>query len=124
VQFQLDPVGMGVSWKYIELSTPASRAGLDADALRAEMAALASGMTSSGHHDPDDPGMHRTDTIDLDLILEGEVELELPGSGSVHLGPGDVVIQRGTWHKWQNRGETPMRMLAIMIGAPLGGRTT
>ena len=36
--------------------------------------------------------------------------------------PLDVVVQRGTWHKWHSRGDGPMRMLAIMVGAPLGGR--
>ena len=86
------------------------------------MTELAAGMSTTGHHDPSDPGLHRTDTIDLDIILEGDVELELPGGGSVRLGQGDVVVQRGTWHKWHNRGAGPMRMLAILVGAPLGGR--
>ena len=69
------------------------------------MQAVAPGMVTSGHHDPEDPGNHRTDTIDLDIILEGDVELELPGHGSVRLGPGDCVVQRGNWHKWHNRGD-------------------
>jgi quercetin dioxygenase-like cupin family protein len=87
------------------------------------MQRLASRMTTTGEHDPDDPGMHRTDTIDLDLILAGELELELPGGAKVRLGAGDAVVQRGTWHKWTNLGDAPVRMLAIMIGVPLGGRT-
>lgn len=119
---QLDPLGMGVSWKLITLPPDSARAGIDADALRAEMRTRGAGMASTGHHDPDDPGNHRTDTIDLDIILEGDVELELPGHGSVRLGPGDCVVQRGNWHKWHNRGDTPMRMIALMIGAPVGGR--
>jgi mannose-6-phosphate isomerase-like protein (cupin superfamily) len=122
LSMQLDPLGMGITWKYIEFAGRGAREGLDPGAVRAEMARIAPGMTTTGHHDPDDPGMHRTDTIDLDLILDGEVELELPDAGSVHLRAGDVVVQRGTWHKWHDRGETPLRMLAIMIGAPLGGR--
>ncbi|HEV8295830.1 MAG TPA: cupin domain-containing protein [Acidimicrobiales bacterium] len=122
ISFQLDPLGMGIAWKYIELPSSAARAGIEGAALRAEMAAVASGMSRTGHHDPNDPGNHRTDTIDLDLILEGDVELELVGHGSTRLGPGDVVVQRGNWHKWHNRGDGPMRMLAIMVGAPIGGR--
>jgi uncharacterized cupin superfamily protein len=122
LSMQLDPIGMGIGWKYIEFSAPGAREGLDADAIRAEMAAIAPGMMTSGHHDPNDPGMHRTDTIDLDIILEGALELELPGAGSVQLSAGDVVVQRGTWHKWTNRSDGVTRMLAIMIGAPLGGR--
>ena len=119
---QLDPLGMGVSWKYLEIPSAAQRGTIDGAKLRAEMQAVAPGLATTGHHDPDDPGNHYTDTIDLDYILEGDVELELPGHGSVHLGPGDCVVQRGNWHKWHNRGETPMRMLAILVGAPIGGR--
>jgi mannose-6-phosphate isomerase-like protein (cupin superfamily) len=119
---QLDPLGMGVSWKYLVLPSDSARRGIDGPKLRAEMQALASGMAATGHHDPNDPANHRTDTIDLDYILEGDVELELPGHGSVRLGPGDCVVQRGNWHKWHNRGDTPMRMLAILVGAPIGGR--
>jgi uncharacterized cupin superfamily protein len=124
VSMQLDPLGMGIAWKFIELAAPGAREGLDADAIRAEMASVAPGMMTSGHHDPKDPGMHRTDTIDLDIILDGSLELELPGAGSVVLSTGDVVVQRGTWHKWTNRSDGPTRMLAIMIGAPLGGRSS
>jgi hypothetical protein len=119
---QLDPLGMGVSWKYLVIPPDAARRTIDGPKLRAEMQTVASGMSSTGHHDPDDPGNHRTDTIDLDYILEGDVELELPGHGSVRLGPGDCVVQRGNWHKWHNRGDTPMRMIAILVGAPIGGR--
>jgi mannose-6-phosphate isomerase-like protein (cupin superfamily) len=121
VSLTLDPIGMGISWKYIEFSPVTARTDVDADRLRAEMRELAPGMSTTGHHDPDDPGMHRTDTIDLDLILEGALELELPGGSSVQLQAGDVVVQRGTWHKWHNRSSGPTRMLAIMVGAPLGG---
>ena len=119
---QLDPIGMGVSWKYLVLPSESARRNIDPTGLRAEMQAVASGMATTGHHDPNDPGNHRTDTIDLDYILEGDVELELPGHGSVRLGPGDCVVQRGNWHKWHNRGDTPMRMIAILVGAPIGGR--
>ena len=69
------------------------------------------------------PGFHKTDTIDFDFILEGTVELELPGHGSKVLGAGDVVVQCGNWHKWHNRGDGPARWVAVMIGAPIGGRT-
>ena len=51
-----------------------------------------------------------------------DVELELPGHGSKVLGAGDLVVQRGNWHKWHNRGDGPARWVAVMIGAPIGGR--
>jgi mannose-6-phosphate isomerase-like protein (cupin superfamily) len=118
---QLDPLGMGISWKLITIPGDDDRARIDGPALRSELTVLAPGMAATGHHDPDDLGNHRTDTIDLDIILEGDVELELPGHGSVRLTAGDCVVQRGNWHKWHNRGSGPMRMVALLVGAPIGG---
>jgi uncharacterized cupin superfamily protein len=73
----------------------------------AELAASIPGMEADG--------FHRTDTIDYVMVLEGEIELELD-AGSVRLGPGDCVVQRGTRHAWRNRGERPVRMAAVMLG--------
>jgi hypothetical protein len=69
------------------------------------------------HMEPDNPGMHTTDTIDLDLVLVGDVYLELDDGAEVHLSTGDCVIQNGTRHAWHNRSSEPCRMLSILIGA-------
>jgi mannose-6-phosphate isomerase-like protein (cupin superfamily) len=67
--------------------------------------------------DPDDPGMHRTATIDYDVVLEGVIGLELDNGVEVELHPGDLVVQNGTRHRWHNRGETVARMLSVTVGA-------
>jgi mannose-6-phosphate isomerase-like protein (cupin superfamily) len=69
------------------------------------------------HMEPDHPGMHTTDTVDLDLMLSGEMFLELDDGAEVHLRPGDCVIQNGTRHAWHNRGSEPCTMLSILVGA-------
>jgi mannose-6-phosphate isomerase-like protein (cupin superfamily) len=69
------------------------------------------------HMEPDNPGMHTTDTVDLDLILSGELYLELDDGAEVHLRPGDCVIQNGTRHAWHNRSSEPCTMLSILVGA-------
>jgi mannose-6-phosphate isomerase-like protein (cupin superfamily) len=69
------------------------------------------------HMEPDNPGMHTTDTVDLDLVLSGEMDLELDDGAEVHLRPGDCVIQNGTRHAWHNRTSEPCRMLSILVGA-------
>jgi mannose-6-phosphate isomerase-like protein (cupin superfamily) len=69
------------------------------------------------HMEPDNPGMHTTDTVDLDLMLSGEMFLELDDGAEVHLRPGDCVIQNGTRHAWHNRGSEPCTMLSILVGA-------
>ena len=43
--------------------------------------------------------------------------------GEVHLKPGDVVIQRGTLHNWNNRGTEPCVMAFILV-ATEGAKTT
>lgn len=58
--------------------------------------------------------MHRTETVDYGIVLEGEVWLILDDE-EVHLQRGDVVIQRGTNHAWSNRTESMARMVFILI---------
>jgi mannose-6-phosphate isomerase-like protein (cupin superfamily) len=67
--------------------------------------------------DPDVPGMHRTATLDYDVVLEGTIGLELDDGVEVTLGPGDIVVQNGTRHRWHNRGDTIARMLSVTVGA-------
>jgi mannose-6-phosphate isomerase-like protein (cupin superfamily) len=67
--------------------------------------------------DPDEAGMHRTATLDFEYIIEGTLTLELDDGVEVELGPGDVVVQNGTRHRWSNRGDTPVKFIAITVGA-------
>jgi len=60
------------------------------------------------------PLMHRHETVDYGLVLEGELMLVLDGS-ETPLRAGDVVIQRGTRHAWANRSGRPARMAFILI---------
>jgi len=67
--------------------------------------------------DPSDPGMHATDTIDFEVVLEGTVILELDDGAEVTLNPGDTVVQNGTRHRWKNPGDKPARMALFICGA-------
>ena len=58
--------------------------------------------------------MHRTETIDYAVVLEGEITLVLDNT-DVQLKTGDVVIQRGTNHSWSNRSGKMARLLYILI---------
>lgn len=70
-----------------------------------------------GYMDPSDPGMHTTDTIDFEIVLEGTVVLELDDGTKVTLHPGDTVVQNGTRHRWSNPGTTLARLAVFMVGA-------
>ena len=61
--------------------------------------------------------MHRTATMDYDVVLKGTIGLELDNGAEVTLKPGDIVVQNGTRHRWRNRGDTVARMLAVTVGA-------
>lgn len=67
--------------------------------------------------DPEDPGMHTTDTLDFEVVLEGSVILELDDGAEVTLNPGDTVVQNGTRHRWRNDGDTPARLAVFICGA-------
>ena len=58
--------------------------------------------------------MHRTETVDYAVVLEGEIVMLLDDD-EVHLKAGDVVIQRGTNHAWSNRSGKPVKMLYVLI---------
>ena len=47
--------------------------------------------------------MHRTETIDYVIVIEGEIDMDMDDS-TVKLKAGDVMVQRGTNHAWANRG--------------------
>ena len=66
---------------------------------------------------PSDAGWHRTRTIDIDVVLRGRVRLELPGGVATECGPGDVVIQRGTDHRWTSLGPEPLAVATVMFAA-------
>lgn len=51
--------------------------------------------------------MHRTSSLDIGVVIEGEMELVLDGGERQRLYPGDTVVQRGTNHAWRN--VTPSR---------------
>jgi mannose-6-phosphate isomerase-like protein (cupin superfamily) len=60
------------------------------------------------------PIMHRTQTVDYAVILEGELTLLLDEE-DVRLKAGDVVIQRGTNHGWRNLSDKPCRILFVLL---------
>ncbi len=63
--------------------------------------------------------MHRTRTLDYVVVIEGELVLILDDS-EVILAPGDVVVQRGTDHAWENRSAAIARAAFFHIDARFG----
>jgi quercetin dioxygenase-like cupin family protein len=59
--------------------------------------------------------MHRTETVDVGIVLEGETWLLLDDGSETRVGVGDAVVQRGTNHAWANRSDRPVRMVFVMV---------
>ena len=59
--------------------------------------------------------LHRTETIDYGIVLDGEVTLVLDDGSETALARGDVVIQRGTDHAWVNASDEPARMAFVLV---------
>ena len=60
------------------------------------------------------PFMHRTQTVDYGLVLEGEITLVLDEE-EVLMRAGDFIVERGTNHAWANRSGKPCRILFVLI---------
>ncbi|OYV02013.1 MAG: cupin [Burkholderiales bacterium PBB5] len=69
----------------------------------------------TGHHaTAKNPLMHRTETIDYVVVLSGELTLVLD-EVDVVLRAGDVLVQCGTNHAWENRSHEPATVMFILM---------
>jgi len=89
----------------------------DPEELRRMIHATFGGMYQDAQHDTREgkhPGMHRTDTIDYAIVLDGEV-YAIMDEGEALMRAGDVLIQRGTNHAWANRSKKTARIAFVLI---------
>jgi quercetin dioxygenase-like cupin family protein len=61
--------------------------------------------------------MHRTNSIDYGIVLQGEVEMELEDGSKTTIKQGEVIVQRGTNHLWRNTTDVPVRIAFVLIEA-------
>ena len=83
-------------------------------------AAFGFGAVGAGHCRVDTtrhPAMHKTQSLDVIVLVKGIVDLLLDDGEAVGLKPGDVVIQRATNHGWVNRGDDTALLVAVLIHA-------
>lgn len=59
--------------------------------------------------------MHRTQSIDYGIVVEGEVDCVLDSGEERRLRRGDVLVQRATMHAWRNPSKTEWcRMIFVL----------
>lgn len=71
------------------------------------------GVLAPGTRSP----LHRTESLDYAICLEGECDMELDSGEAVTVRAGDIIIQRGTNHVWHNRSSAPCRFAWILLDA-------
>lgn len=117
--YSIAPAKGGTAFRIYELPPDSeSIGGRSAQEIKAAFNQAGGGNFSTTRPDSPHPLMHRTETIDYGIILEGEIYL-LMDDTEVHLKQGDVIIQRGTNHAWSNRSNSPCRMAFVVIDGKL-----
>ena len=62
--------------------------------------------------------LHRTVSLDLGIILKGELVLILEDGFETTVRAGEMIVQRGTIHAWRNPSkEHPCRAIAVVMPA-------
>lgn len=59
--------------------------------------------------------LHKQESMDYVVLLEGQVDLVLGGGQRLSLKRGDVLVQAGNDHSWVNTGTTPARLLCVTM---------
>lgn len=59
--------------------------------------------------------MHRTQSLDYGIVLEGNVILELDDGSETPMTRGDVAVQRGTKHAWNNPSQTEWARVLFVL---------
>lgn len=112
--YEMKPPPGGIKW--IMLSIPPEAVSQAVDRTAPEYLERMSHFDDGGVMEPDGNGWHTTQTLDFVTIVSGEIDLELD-DGVTSLSVGDCVVQRGTRHRWINRGKIPCVMSGIIISA-------
>ncbi|AEO63947.1 uncharacterized protein THITE_2141932 [Thermothielavioides terrestris NRRL 8126] len=60
-------------------------------------------------------GMHRTQSLDYGIVLEGSVDMVLDSGERCTLKRGDVAVQRATQHQWVNRSQTEWARMMFVL---------
>ena len=111
------PPKNGVIVRFVDIP-PEGREGPEFDKETARKLFEAVGLAENAEHTIPGrhPLMHRTESVDYGIVLEGQIVLLLDDS-EVVLEVGDVVVQRGTIHAWTNRTNGITRMAFILTDA-------
>ena len=108
----LEPKPRGTIFRVVEFPPDAEWKN-NADGAAAFAAIQAS---HAADHASDDPGMHKTASVDFALVLDGEIWAVMETEERL-MKAGDALVQRGTNHAWANRTTRSCRVMFVLCGA-------
>jgi uncharacterized cupin superfamily protein len=116
-KLQIEPPKQGSIIRFVDFGPkPANAPPVTRELAQAAFALVGSAHASTWKPDSPHPMMHRTESVDYGIVVFGEITLVLDDGSETHLQAGDVVVQRGTDHAWENRSSTnPARMAFILL---------
>jgi hypothetical protein len=93
----------------------AASPSFDADHANEELITYAPDIAAAS--DPAEPGMHRTQSVDYGVVLDGEIWLELDDGAQTRLTRGDTIVQIAGRHAWRNKTDRPATVAFVLTGA-------
>lgn len=115
---QIEPPEKGSIIRFVDFGPKqtAARPPMTKEIAQGAFALVGSAHASTWKPGSPHPLMHRTESVDYGIVVFGEIVLVLDDGSRTHLQAGDVVVQRGTDHAWENPSETnPARMAFILL---------
>ncbi len=108
----ISPLDNGTKFRVVEFPPldPATEAKMEPEGLMKAVGPVAPARGRPVTH----PLMHRTRSVDYAVVLSGEIDMVLDDT-SVHLKPGDTVVQQATNHAWVNHGTETCRILFVLM---------
>jgi hypothetical protein len=123
VRIPADPMGRPITIPPMPHGTVIRVADFEPDpSLRGETEVAAAATQAFAQLDPTasqwepgaHPGLHRTETVDYAIVVDGSIDMVLD-VGEVHLEAGDLLVQHGTKHAWVNRSGGVTRLVFILM---------
>jgi hypothetical protein len=85
---------------------------------KTDVTELFSDAERSGIVVPDDnPAMHQTDTVDVEFIISGKVDVIFPSGEKRTLQAGDFMVMGGVPHEWSNPYDEDCVLTIAVVGA-------
>jgi len=108
----ISPLDNGTKFRVVEFPPldAATEAKMEPGALMKAVGPVAPARGRPVTH----PLMHRTRSVDYAVVLSGEIDMVLDET-TVHLKPGDTIVQQATNHAWVNHGTETCRILFVLM---------